>query len=89
MKAMICALALAGLFTSQAHASISNMSCGQLADAKAVTVAKLKTVGAKIKDARNSDKIEALKNEKEALTDLFLDLDSEIKDRCMGDDYND
>jgi hypothetical protein len=88
MKAVICALALVGL-TAQANAAIYNMSCGQLIDAKVNVKVKIADVNAKLKDARNADQIEFLKGQKEQLVNSFLALDSEINDRCKGDDYND
>ncbi|WP_413576018.1 hypothetical protein ACLVWU_16665 [Bdellovibrio sp. HCB290] len=88
MKAIICALALVGL-TSQAQAGIYNMSCGQLADAKASVQEGISDVNAKIKDARNGDTVAFLKSERAELVNALVRLNSEIQDRCMGDDYND
>ncbi|MEK2689066.1 hypothetical protein [Bdellovibrio sp. GT3] len=88
MKAAIFALALVGL-TSQAHADIYNLSCGQLADAKASVREGIADINVKIKDARNGDTVAFLKSERTQLVNALVRLDSEIKDRCMGDDYND
>ncbi|WP_413585452.1 hypothetical protein [Bdellovibrio sp. HCB274] len=88
MKAIICALALVGL-TSQAHADIYNLSCGQLADAKASVREGIADVNAKIKDARNGDAVAFLKSERAQLANALVRINAEIQDRCMGDDYND
>ncbi|WP_413292524.1 hypothetical protein ACLSU7_14055 [Bdellovibrio sp. HCB185ZH] len=85
MKALIGALVLAGLFTTQANAA----SCGQMIEAKSEAKATIAYLNSKIKDARNADVIAELVDQRSALVQKIQILDSKINDLCKGDDYND
>ncbi|QDK46898.1 hypothetical protein DOM22_17925 [Bdellovibrio sp. ZAP7] len=84
MKALIGALVLAGLFTSQANAA----SCGQMIENKAKALTQIKSLTAQIKASNNADVIEVLTEKRQDYVDYAARLEVTINELCKAD-YND
>ncbi|WP_413558821.1 hypothetical protein [Bdellovibrio sp. HCB209] len=86
MKAIIAALALVGLFTTQAHAA---KSCGQMIEEKAEANARIAYLVSKINSSNDGEKIAFWKSEVATLKATADYWTATINDLCKGDDYND
>jgi hypothetical protein len=84
MKAIIAALSLVGLFSTQAMAA----SCGQMIENKAKALTQIKSLTAQIKATNNADVIEVLTEKRQDYVDYAARLEVTINELCKAD-YND